>query len=94
MSVQQFRVQVAVLYLDILIENINCRFSGVVVELVVSASVFNPTLLPDDETLLRACGNAKLSALANFFREKTGVIFEAVTYSSLAISNEEELLGE
>ena len=34
--------------------NINSRFSGEVVEPVVSASVFNPSLLPDDETLLRA----------------------------------------
>ena len=48
LSVQQFRVQVAIPYLDTLIANINSRFSGEVVELVVSASVFNPALLPDD----------------------------------------------
>ena len=44
----------AIPYLDTLIVNINSRFSGEIVELVVSASVFNPALLPDDETLLRA----------------------------------------
>ena len=60
----------------------------------VSASVFNPALLPDDETLLRAYGNSKLSTLANFYGEKAEVTFEAVTYSSLAIINKEELLGE
>ena len=48
----------AIPYLDTLIANINSRFSGEVVELVVSASVFNPALLPDDETLLRAYGNS------------------------------------
>ena len=72
--------------------NINSRFSGEVVELVVAASVFNPALLPDDETLLKAYGNSKLSTLANFYGEKTEVTIEGVTYSSLAIINKEELL--
>ena len=94
LSVQQFRVQVAIPYLDTLIANINSRFSGEVVELVVSASVFNPALLPDDESLLRAYGNSKLSTLASFYGEKAEVMFKGVTYSSLAIINKEELLGE
>ena len=55
---------------NILIANINSRFSGEVVELVVLASVFNLALLPDDETLLRAYGNSKLSTLANFYGKK------------------------
>ena len=71
--------------------NINSRFSGEVVELVVSASVFNSALLPDDETLLRAYGNSKQSTLANFYGEKAEVTFEGITYSSLAIINKEEL---
>ena len=94
LSVQQFRVQVAIPLLDTLIANINSRFSGEVVELVVSASAFNPALLPDDETLLRAYGNSKLSTLAHFYGEKAEVAFEVVTYSSLAIINKEELPGE
>ena len=77
-----------------LIENINSRFSGEVVKLVVSASVFNPALLPDDETFFRAYDNSKLSTLANFYEEKAEVTFEGVTYSSLAIISKEELLGE
>ena len=60
----------AIHYLEILIAKINCRFSSEVVELVVSASVFNPSLLPDDKTLLKACSNPKLSTLANFYGEK------------------------
>ena len=63
-------------------------------ELVVLAPVFNPALLPDDERLLRAHGTSKLSTLANFYGEKAEVIVEGVTYSSLAIINKEDLLGE
>ena len=66
-------------YLDTLIANINSCFYGEVVELVVSASVFNPGVLPDDETLLRTHGNSKLSTLANFCGEKAEVTFEGVT---------------
>ena len=44
--------------------------------------------------ILRAYGNSKLSTLANFYREDSEVMFDGVTYSSLAIFNKEELLGE
>ena len=72
-------------YLDTLIANINNRFLGEVVELVVLASIFNPALLPDDETLLKTYGVSNLSTLANFYVEKAEVMFEGVTYSTLAI---------
>ena len=88
LSVQQFRVQMAIPF-NTLIANINSCFSGEVVELVVSASVFNPVLLHDDATLLRAYGNSKLSTLSIFYGEKAEVTFEGVTYSSLAIINKE-----
>ena len=61
---------------------------------LVSASLFNLALLPDDDTLPRAYGKSKLSTLANFYEEKAEVTFEGVTYSSLAIIYKEELLGE
>ena len=70
-------------YLDTLITNINSHFSGEVVKLVVSASVFNLALLPDDEILLGAYGNSKLLTLANFYGGKTEVMFEGV---NLALS--------
>ena len=79
---------------DTLIANMNNCFSGVAVKPVVSASVFNSTLPPLDETLLKACGNSKLSTMANFSGEKAAVMFAGVTYSSLAFINKEELLGE
>ena len=68
--------------IDTLIANINSRFSGEVVELVVSASVFNPAFLPDDETLLRAFDNFKMSTSANFNAEKAELTFVGVTYFS------------
>ena len=73
----------AIPYLDTLIANNNSRFTGEAVEVVVSASVFNPALLPDDETLLRAYGNSKLSTLGNVYGEKAEGTSEGVTYSSL-----------
>ena len=60
----------AIPYLDTLIANINSRFSGEVVKLVVLASVFNPALLPDDKALLRAYGNSKLSTLTKSIEKK------------------------
>ena len=81
-------------YFDTLVANINNCFSGEVVELILPASVFNPGLLPDDETLHRAYGNSKLPTLANFYGEKAEVTFERVTHSSLAVINKQDLLGE
>ena len=83
----------AIPYRDTLIANINSHFSGEVVELVVSTSVFNPALLPDDETLLRAYGNSKLLTFCNFYGEKAEEMFGEFI-SSLVIINKEELLGE
>ena len=65
-----------------------------VFKLVISASVFTPALLPDDETLLLAYSNSKLSTLAYIYGEKAEATFEEVTYFSLAITNKEELLVE
>ena len=69
LSVQQFRVKVAIPYLDTLIANINNCFSGEVVSLF-PASVFNPALLPDDETLLRTYSNSKLLTWLTSMEEK------------------------
>ena len=61
LSVQQFLVQEATPYPgDTMLVNIYGRLSGEVVENVVSATVFNRALIPDDETLRRAYGNLKL----------------------------------
>ena len=76
----------AIPHLGTLIANINSHFSGEVVELVVSVSVFNPALLPDDESRLRAYGNSKLSTLANFYGEKAEVTFEGLHILFLLLS--------
>ena len=79
-------MQVVITYLDTLIANINSCFSGEVVELVGSASEFNPALLPDDETLPRAYGNSRLTTLVNFYGEKAVVTFERLRILFLLLS--------
>ena len=69
-----------------LIANINSCISGVVVKLIVSASLFNPALLPDNETLLRAYGNSKLSTLADFYGEKAEVMLKGLHILPLLLS--------
>ena len=65
--------------------------SGEVVELVVSTSVSEPALL----LMMRHFSELMVTlGLANFYGKKAEVTFEGVTYSSPAIINKEELLGE
>ena len=67
LSVQQFQVQVAIPYLDTLIANINSLFSGEVVKLVVSASVFHQLFF----LMMRHFSDLMVpSALPNFYGEK------------------------
>ena len=67
-----------------LIAIINSHFSVEAIELVVSASLFNPALHPD-EILLGAYGSSMPTTEANFNGEKVEATFEGVTYSSLPI---------
>ena len=87
LSVQLFRVQVAIPFHDTVISNKNSCFAGEAVELGVIDSAFNPALHPDDGTFLRSYDDSELSTLANFYGENAEVTFEEITYSSLAITN-------
>ena len=51
-TMAEFRDSVAVLYIDVLLSNINAHFSNAVVKLLVSSSVFHPASLPTEETAL------------------------------------------
>ena len=62
------------------------------IDLVVSASLFNPALHPDE--ILIAFRNSMPTTVANFNGEKAEETFEEFAYSSFAIINKEELLGE
>ena len=61
---------------------------------MLSQPQYSTQLISDGEILLRAYGNSKLSILSNFCGEKAEVMFEEVTYSSLAYINKEELQQE
>ena len=90
LSVQQFRVQLAILYLDTLIANINSRFSGEVLSLLSQPQY--STQLFFLMMSLRALITLRCQPWLPL--EKAEGTFEGVTYSSLAIVNKEELLGE
>ncbi len=81
-SVEEFRANVAVPYLDVLLDNIESRFSDDVVKLLVSSSVFNPALLPRDEALLAEYGTTEIESLAQFYGSEAEVIYDGVTHKS------------
>ena len=92
-SIEEFRVHVAIPYIDQLMTNMNDRFSDEVVKLVVS-SVFNPSLLPDNESLLPSYGNSQVQDLADFYGNEATIVFEGTSYTSPAVVNKDELLLE
>jgi len=51
-SISEFQTEVVIPYIDALTSNINNPFSDEVVKLVVSSSIFNPSLLPESENSL------------------------------------------
>ena len=79
-SISEFQTKVAIPYIDSLTSNINHRFSDEVVKLVVSASIFNPSLLPEDENALSKYGIDHLTALGDFYGKEAEVKFEGKKY--------------
>ena len=86
----------AIPYRDTLIANINSHFSGEVALSLLSQPQYSTQLffLMMTHFSELMVTHSKLSTLDNFYGEKAEVTFEGVTYSSLAIINKEELLGE
>ncbi len=81
-NVNVFRGSVAIPYVDALLSNINGRFSDHVVKLLASASIFNPTALPTEETALMEYGKKELETLVDFYGKEATVDFEGKTYTS------------
>ena len=75
------------------IANINSRFSGEVVRILVSASYSTQLIFLMMRHFCTFC-NSKLSTLADFCRVNAEVTFDGASYSFLVIMNKEELLGE
>jgi hypothetical protein len=93
-TIEEFRVHVAIPYVDALVSNINTRFSDEVVKILTSSSIFNPALLPESETQLSAYGALQVKTLADFYGSEATVKFESTTYTSPAVLNKDELLSE
>lgn len=93
-TIAGFRASVAIPYVDVLLSNINGRFSDAVVKLLASSSIFNPTLLPTEETALLEYGKKELEVLVDFYGKEATVEFEGTIYTSPPLVDGEEVVAE
>ncbi len=93
-TMSEYRVSVAIPYIDHLISNINGRFSDTAVKLLVSSSVFDPALLPTNEASLSEYGNKQVQDLVGFYGSEVTIEFEGNTYSSLPLIDGDEIYTE
>ena len=68
-SVCEYRTLVAIPYIDSLLENIRNRFSDRSLKIVTAMSIFNPAMLPSEESL-SSYGNEQIKLLAGFYEEE------------------------
>ncbi len=92
-TMAEFRDTVAIPYIDLLISNINSRFSEGVVKLLVCSS-FNPASIPTEEMALTEYGKEELKVLVDFYGKEATVEFEGTTYTSLPVVDTEEVMGK
>lgn len=50
-TIKEYRHEVAIPYLDQLTENIKSRFLDKAVKVLVATAIFNPSLLPQEESM-------------------------------------------
>lgn len=92
-NVSAYRTSVAIPYIDIILKNINERFSNEAVKILQAMSIFNPALLSSKESL-STYGDNEITILANFYGKPAEVKFNGVSYSSPPLLNREDLLSE
>ena len=90
----EYRISVAIAYIDKLISNINGRFSDTTVKLLVSSSVFDPALLPSNEASLSEYGNKQVQDLVGFYGSEVTIEFEGNTYSSSPLIDGDKIYTE
>ena len=93
-TLNEFCNSVAAPYIDALVANINDRFSDGAVKLLVSSSIFNPSLFPTDEMALPDYGNKELQVLLDFYGKEATVDFDGVSHTSPPLVDGEEVLAE
>jgi hypothetical protein len=92
-TIAEYQTQVAIPYIDALLENIKSRFTDKAVKIITAMSIFNPSLLPTDDSIT-SYGNDQIQVLAQFYGEEAEVQFAGSTFTSPPLLDREELLSE
>ena len=90
----EYRESVATPYIDSLLANITSHFTDTSVKLLVSSSIFDPSLLPSDEALLSSYGIDQLKVLVDFYGNAVTTEFEGEKYTSPSLIDSEEVFAE
>ena len=75
--IAQYRTLVAIPYVSALLENIKSRFTDKAVKIIIVMSIFNPTLLPTEDSL-PSYGNEQFKILANFYGKEAEVQYAGI----------------
>ena len=93
-KITDYRLCIAIPYIEELMSNINNRFSEASVQLLTSSAVFHPATIPKDEPDVLEYGRREMQNLVAFYGEQASVEFEGVTYTSEALIDAEEPVAE
>ena len=90
-TIAEYQTQVAIPYIDALLENIKSRFTDKAVKIITAMSIFNPSLLPTDDSIT-SYSNDQIQVLAQFYGEEAEVQFAGSTFTSPPLLDREELV--
>ncbi len=92
-TIAEYRTQVVIPYIDALLENIKSRFTDKAVEIITAMSIFNPFLLPTEDSL-HSYGTEEIKVLAEFYGKEAQVQYAGITYTSPPLLDKDDLLSE
>ncbi len=91
-TIAEYRTQVAII-IDALLEIIKSRFTDKAVEIITAMSIFNPSLLPTEDSL-HSYGTEEIKVLAEFYGKEAQVQYAGITYTSPPLLDKDDLLSE
>ena len=86
--------KIACPYIDALVTNITRRFSDSAVALLTSASIFNPSAFPTNESDFLGYGNNDLKVMLNFYGKEARVDYGDQTYTFPPLIDSDGVLSE
>ena len=92
-TIAEYRTLVAIPYVDALLANIKSRFTDKAVKIITAMSIFNPSLLPTEDSL-PSYGNEQIKILAEFYGKAAEVQYAGTTYTSPPLLHGDDLLSE